>query len=444
MASLQNQIIDYIHRRAADKLEAFDKEAEKQKRPAAQEELENIIQCLAEQRVVLEQQYQPRRWLDDAAKRARQISLVSHAPKFTNSDTHSSGVLLSQDVGRDGKLKFVVGSSSLPDLQLDVVGNAAALDVAGLLQLKSDGASLLDELACGESPTLKALASSDVQYREWLAGFGLALSVESIVSGQLAKQIYYPVDEGYHLLSPLYASSLSHEIFQRMTYVAYSEEAKAARQARKTAKYHPLTVATYPNLAVQSYGGTKPQNISKLNSARSGRGYLFSCQPPAWKRQDKPPQQGKNAFWQSYGRRCRKTVNFLKDYLEKIYELPSVKGRRDFRAELVDELIDSLLVYAAEIQSKQEWAGWSRECELSRAEQLWLDPLRSLDDDNFRIERESNDWQTEIARQFASWLNHAIGHKSDKLYPDDHTHHQWQRLLERKLALLKDDLEMAL
>ena len=439
MESLQEKIKDYIHRRATDKLEAFDRNAENQKKASDSGGLEEITQKLSEQRAALEQQYQLRRWLDDAAKRARQISLVSHAPKFTNSDTHSSGVIFQQKPEISTPL---ISSAVLTDYQLDVVGNAAALDVASLLQLKSNGVSLLDELASGDSPTLKTLATSDEQYEFWFAGFQQALTVNTVSSGQLSKQIYYPVAEDYHLLSPLYASCLSHEIYQRVTFTAYSEEAKDARRARKNAKYHPLTVVSYPDLAVQNYGGTKPQNISKLNSVRSGRGYLLSCRPPSWQHQSKPPTNGKKTFWHGYSKRCWKAVRFLKDYLEKIYELPNIKGRRDFRAELVDELVDTLLIYAAEIQSMQQWSGWSRDCDLSRAEQLWLDPWRCQDDEDFKVEREVSDWKAEIAGQFAAWLNHAIGYKSDKLYPDDQTHHEWKRLLERKLALLKDDLEM--
>ena len=290
-----------------------------------------------------------------------------------------------------------------------------------------------------------SFTSDSERKKLWISGFKNLMSDHKFFLPQKIKQIYFPVEKyDYHLVCPLFSSSLAHSIYEKTFTYKFSESYRQLKHAYSEKKYAEGQFVRFPEVAIQRFGGEHPRNASPLNHLRRGNAYLLSCQPPTWKRQDKPPQQGKNAFWQAYARRCRKTVNFLKDYLEKIYELPSIKGRRDFRAELVDELVDSLLGYAAEIQAKQEWAGWSRECELSRAEQLWLDPLRSLDDDNFRIERQSNDWQTEIAQQFARWLNHTIGHKSDKLYPDDHTYHQWQRLLERKLALLKDDLEMAL
>jgi len=440
--TLQDKVKAYIDKRATDKLEDFDKKAEKQKGTASPNDWLGLAPQLAEEREQLQQKYHCNAWLTDAAKRAKQINLVTHAPKFTHSDTRSMGILNRE--GEESPTECYLTSSSLKKPEIDVVGNAAALDVAGLLQLQSDGGSLLGEIANGHSATLKALADSEEQYQDWLQGFRLALQSRELASGQLSKQIYFPVAEGYHLLSPLYATSLSQALYQRLIDVAYKEEEKASRQAKRKKMFHPGIATYYPNVAQQSFGGTKPQNISKLNTSRYGRGFLLSCQPPVWQRQVKPPVTGKRSFWAGYARRCRKTADFLKLYLERIYEQPSIKERRDFRGELVDELIDTLLLYAAEIQGMKEQAGWSRDCDLSRAEQLWLDPYRGAEDADFRQEREQNDWQPEIAQQFASWLNHKIGDKSEKLFPDDNTHHEWTRLLKRKLALLKEDLEVAL
>ena len=42
-------------------------------------------------------------------------------------------------------------------------------------------------------------------------------------------------------------------------------------------------VEAYASLAVQELGGTKPQNISQLNSERRGDNYLLASLPPVWK-----------------------------------------------------------------------------------------------------------------------------------------------------------------
>lgn len=441
---LESQVKGYVAARLTTKLDAFDKEAEKTRKKTPLEELGQLEEKLLYGRIQLQEKYEIRAWLTDAAKRAGQISMVTHAPKYTHSDTKSMGVLVQEsdkDVHTQNHQYFC--SASLTNMSIDVVGNAAALDVASLLLIKADGRTLLDEISGGDSSTLAAIAESKDQLEEWIEGFSKALSSKELTSGQLSKQLYFPLNDGeYHLISPLYASALSQSMYEKMTDSFYSETAKDARKARKSLKFNPSMAVSYPNIAKQTFGGTKPQNISQLNTNRYGQGFLLTCQPPRWQKQLTPPSQTKNAFWCEYDRRVWKTAKKLQQYLEKIFTQTSTMERRDFRAELVDDLIDTLLLYAAEVQNLKNHAGWSVDSNLSKAEQLWLDPHRGVDDVGFRAEREKNDWQAEIAKQFAAWLNHKISHKSDTLYTNDDTFNFWKKILERKLALLKEDLEV--
>lgn len=434
----------FISGRLTVKLEVFDKGAEKKLREASEEEQGELRLELRAARERLLEKYQTVTWLTDAAKRAGQISMVTHAPKYTHSDTRSMGILLQpKDIGQADVSEPYLNTLSLADPAIDVVGNAAALDVAGLLKLKADGVSLLEQVATGESAALRDLAPSSELLQEWLGGFMQALQGKQPASGQLSKQLYFPLSGSqYHLLGPLYASSLSEILYDRLTDSFYSDAPKAARQAKKHKRYHPDIAVSYPDIALQGHGGTKPQNISQLNTSRYGRSYLLSSQPPTWKQQLTPPV-GKNAFWREYDRRAWKVAQSLRKYLENILDKTSTKPRRDVRTELVDELMDRLLVFAAEVQNLRGKAGWSQESELSSAEQLWLDPHRGNFDAAFKQEREKNDWQTDISKQFASWLNRKISEKSDKLFTGDPEFNEWKKLLSRKLTLLKEDLEVA-
>lgn len=435
------EIRKYVTIRLTTKLEAFEKEAEKSRKKTSPDDLPAFEEKLLYKRIELQEKYEIRAWLTDAASRAGQISMVSHAPKYTHSDTKGMGILMA---GEENSIGFpYLCSASLKNRAVDVVGNAAALDVASALLLKADGKTLLDEIASGESLALATIAKNEDQLEEWLEGFGKALVAKELTSGQLSKQLYYPVAAGqYHLISPLYASSLSQILYEQLTDSFYSDAAKNARKARKGQKYSPGLAISYPNIAKQTFGGTKPQNISQLNTNRYGQGFLLSSQPPQWQQQQVPPSQSKKSFWREYDRRAWKTAKSLQQYLEKIFTQASTMQRREVRAELVDDLVDILLNYAAEVQNMKEHAGWSADSKLSKAEQLWLDPHRGIDDIDFRAERATNDWQGEIASQFATWLNHKISHKSKTLYTDDDTYRFWKRLLEKKLALLKEDLEV--
>ncbi len=452
------EIREYIALRLKNKLDEFDKKAKKALKDTVGtamsvqtgqlsllgQELpnENLKEKLLSDRIELQKKYEIKAWLTDAAARAWQVNMVTHAPKFTHSATKSSAVLMQK--GDRNTVYPYLNSASLHDISIDVVcDTAAVLGIASLLLLNNNGRTLLDEIASGESSALAAIAENEEQLTEWLEGFGKALVAKELTSGQLSKQLYYPVTTGqYHLISPLYASSLSQAMYEKLTDSFYSDSANNARKARKGQRYSPDLTVFYPNIARQAFGGDNQQNVSRMNAKRNGKGFLLSCQPPSWQKQQTPPSQSKKSFWREYDRRAWKTAKSLQQYLEKIFTQTSTMQRREVRAEMVDDLIDILLNYAAEVQNMKDHAGWSADSKLSKAEQLWLDPYRGVDDAEFRAERATNDWQSEIASQFATWLNDKISHKSKKLYADDDTYKFWKRLLEKKLALLKEDLEV--
>jgi CRISPR-associated protein Csy1 len=247
------------------------------------------------------------------------------------------------------------------------------------------------------------------------------------------------VNESYHLIAPLHATSMAHELYTRITENRFSENSVAARKAKRENKSSEHSVIGYPNLAVQKFGGTKPQNISQLNSRRKGTTYLLSCQPPKWENQLTPPQQHKNQFFKQYRQIVASKIKELKKLLitANIIEKNNVHIRNK-RARLIGELVDSFILYSMKIQQLKQFSGWSKTCKLSRAQQLWLDPY--YDDKDFQQERETNNWQEEIADNFAVWLNKQLETKQLKM--DDDTHHEWKKSLKHELAMLKDDIEV--
>jgi CRISPR-associated protein Csy1 len=426
---LSEKIASYIQNRATARSEKLEKDAEKQRKESDEGSLES-----AQKRAEHEASFKPASWLTDAATRAKQINVVTHALKFTHSDAKGSSIYLHK-VGDGPEEPRYLSTSTLSDIKADVVGNAAALDVAGLLRLEDgERVSLINRIAQGDTSSLAPFAENDDQLAEWVSGFKAVLTDKELSSHQLAKQLYFPLpDGGYHLLSPLYASSLAQALYQRITDSRYSDDAMALRKARREEKYSVSETVDYLAVAVQNFGGTKPQNVSQLNSGRGGKSFLMSCQPPVWRKQDKPPSSG-NAFWREFDRRAWKTAKELKDYLTSIKDRSSTKARRDVRADLVDELMDTLFFYASEIIGMTDQVGWSAHSALPLSEQLWLDPLR--DDEEFQRKRESDDWQTEIAERFASWLNRKL--ESDKLAMKDAEYREWLGLVETKF---KQDLE---
>lgn len=436
--TLSHIIADFIAKRKLAKLTALEKDASKHKQSIKDEltlaEFEIEYQSkLAE----LQQNYDLTNWLDDASKRAKQTSLVTHALKFAHPDAKGTSIFYNTAV-KPINDKYLC-SQSLDTLCLDAVGNAAALDVASFLQLEHNG-SLIANLARGDDSALRPFALTDEQLQQWVEGFKQAIAERDLSSHTFAKQIYFPVSDGqYHLVSPLYPTSLTQVIHEKVINSRFSEESKSARKAKREKKYSDIPVTEYPNIAKQNFGGTKPQNISQLNSGRGGKAFLFNCAPPNWNPISRPPVNSKSIFKDGYGnaKHVWRQVKALKDYLISISLKASNKTRRDKRAELIDNLIDELFNYAAEIQNLREHAGWSVDSSLPKAQQLWLDPLRV--DDDFQEERATGDWQSTVAAQFADWLNHKI--RCKKLIVGDAERLEWKALVDNKLRQLKVDLE---
>ncbi|MGB0467050.1 MAG: type I-F CRISPR-associated protein Csy1 [Pontibacterium sp.] len=380
-------------------------------------------------------------WLAKRVGVASQLYLATHPNKFTHASTDTK--TFSACFGGEGGYVMsdicLLNSQSVTTLSLDIDGNAAALDIGKFLFSRLGNKRLIDFVDENDLSVLREFSNSESEVQAWYDDLKKIHVKRPLSSHKLAKQLYFPVGEGeYHVLSPLYASSLYQAIHTRISDSRFSNSAKAARKAKREKHYSTHITTDYLNVAVQTFGGTKPQNISLLNSGRGGKAHLFSCQPPAWQSSKKPPSSHRNGFWREYERRSWRVVRSLKAYLESVSQRTSTLARRDKRAEYIEELISLLLQYAAEIQSLSDHIGWSEHSKLSQAEQLWLDPYRQ--DEAFQNQREAKDWQQEIANQFARWLNHKLS--SDTLVFSDAEYLEWSSTVTKKLALLKDDLEM--
>lgn len=382
-------------------------------------------------RATLLAQYAPATWLDDAARRAGQIQAVTHTLKAIHPDAKGSNLYCLPSALPQHQL---VGSHCLgDDFAGDVVGNAAALDVYKLLKLEHDGQPLLSLLLANDADGLAALHNDAEQAQILATAFtSITRPRDGLASHTHGKQLYWLAgddprnDAHYHLLAPLYASSLAHRVYLGIQADRFGEPAKEARQARRDKQLHPGTIHEYPQLAVQKLGGTKPQNISQLNSERRGDNYLLASLPPSWQQRDVrlPIRTQAGSIFPAFGQRpaVAELVRTLRDFL--LSGPPPNVHTRNSRDELLTELIDELLLYAAEL-----WAfepGWSAtpECNLNRAEQLWLDFRRAGQDEVFASEWLRMAWVDEIRERFANWLNARL---VDKLSVGDVEHSYWAK-----------------
>ena len=402
-----------------------------------QPKLDKLKEGDEEKRQKLLDEYQPRNWIADAARRVTQIRRVTHAIKFSHPD--AKGVSLFSE-GNPAAGETLVGTHSLTNPTADVVGNAAALDVYKFLRLEVNGITQL-ELAQSGSDTLLNAFGGDDDARNWMKAFADIDNLgDTPASHKLAKQTYWPVDdEAYHLLAPLFPSSLVQYQYERIHHDRFSEETKNAREARNKDDPYSHGYREYPNLAIVKFGGTKPQNISQLNSERHGEAWLQPSLPPEWKSTGlKPPCHVDTIFgrWIMGFRAIRQPVRVLGDFLKKTGH--NNQAIRNTRADLTRQIIDEILMLAVRIQ--QLPSGWSAdpECRLSQAEQFWLDPGRASEDGGFAAARVATDWRDTITDSFARWLNKQLD--SNKTPMADAEREHWRDSLSDEMRLLREEL----
>lgn len=376
-------------------------------------------------------EHQPSNWLASAAARVHQIQLASHTLKPIHPDARGSNLHVPV---REAELPGLVSSQILSEPDDDVVGNAAALDVYKLLKLKYSGQSLLDLALTANRTLTQALSDDPDQAEEWRAAFaGIVNSKGSPASHTLTRQLYFPLpDGGYHLLAPLFPTSLVHRLQRTLRNDRFGEEAKAAREARSKGDSWPDGYCEYPDMAIRKFGGTQPQNVSQLNSERHGENWLLAALPPQWQSAAvRLPFGLPSVFERAFGRqrRVRELSNALRDFLHNTAH-NNVHIRRK-RAALVAAICDELLQYAARLQELEP--GWSVDpaCELHPAERRWLDPRHPHD--------YLGDWQDEVSHRFGNWLNAVIA--SDRLRLGEDEHAQWSDDLRGELNLIREVLD---
>ena len=328
---------------------------------------------------------------------------------------------------------------SLADATGDGAYNASAYELYLLLDCKVEGATLGALLQSSDADAVSALGHEPVEAEQVAEEIVFLLENKCVkpATHALGKQIYWlsgtnpSSDKDYCLLAPLYPASLVHQAYLQIHPTRYGLKNLAARKARRDGNVHECAYEEYPDWALQKMGGTKPQNVSHLNSERRGDNYLLSSlPPPAWKTNQRYlPLHANSVFERAFG--ARRTVRAtVKAFLAFLLTDPeSNRHTRQKVDDFLDNLIDELIVYAGELQSQP--AGWTldeRYDNLALSEKLWLDSQRAAmpDEGEFAQHWHRQEWPEQVGKRFAHWLNAQL---QGKLPVGDAEAREWQRVL---------------
>lgn len=333
-------------------------------------------------------------WLPDAAKRGSQLSMVSHPSKFSHPSAKTSNILVSAQLRSDGYLR-----SGNVDYQLDVFGNAAAMDVYKFLMISlSNGKTVLENLEQDDKIVKSLLSRLSVNYEELKINFLSIKAIdEQIKTDRLVKQVYFPTEASeYHVLSILTPSGLLTEVKQRIDDLRFSENTKQAKEDKKKNNYNANGFADIYDLTIMAYGGTKPQNISALNNQNEGKAYLLPSIPPVLeKRNVRLPRF-------DFFKQCLYRKNFQESFknLHKLMQLEiNNVNIRNAIDKTIGFIVDEVLFTAFKIRQYEDgWSMGSTYSNLPLAQKIWLDNAYHAKG------LEQSEWRDEISQAIARWV----------------------------------------
>lgn len=366
--------------------------------------LKKNIKASASEKVIKEKQqeceeeFSLENWLPNAAKRAGQISMSTHPCTFShpsarkNKNGYVSSVIANALAASDGYLR-----SGNVNVESDALGNAAALDVHKFLNLiMSDNQTLLEHIQQDSDLAAKLLTIKSQTYQELKTGFMAMLgNSDEVITSSKIKQVYFPVDEGYHQLSLLTPSGIVFELKKRIDHLRFSEETKEARSCYKENSFHDKGFKQLTNITTIGYGGTKPQNISVLNNKNGGKAHLLLSMPPALQKRDiefpstdffsqvVSPFRYKNIFYALH-------ALFVKH--QNNWEIR--KERDDYYHEIIDEIIKQMFLVRA-VANEQFNAERSL---LNTTQKIWLCS-------NYEQQRlEEDDWLDSLMKDITQFI----------------------------------------
>jgi CRISPR-associated protein Csy1 len=388
-----------------------------------------------------------REWIDKASEInidiGKRIIKASHVLKFTHGSAEPAGLLLetkSNDL-------LLTTASLKQEFEADLAhNNGNLITVSRFLAQKFKGKQIIDLILNNDFCFFKPFAGDESQLKKWEIGFSSLVEKRDLRTADKAKQIYFPIKNldleqkvKYHIVIPIFSSSLTNNIDSIITTLKYGDKQKEVNKYKKEqySKYRKSKSIEYPNLCIQNFGGDHPKNISMLNADRGGKAYLFSTQPPIWQSQLKPPVNKRSIFQAN-----TYSSDYLRDFLLRFQRIDlSIRDpeKKKWIDRWVIQIIDEIMIYAISIQNLP--AGWSRgvDVKLKSAYQYFLDPYRQ--DEQFQKTRQEVNWQNVICKDFAIWLNGILKGKKKLFTPQPEHTRMWMKLMEKELMEHSQDIE---
>jgi CRISPR-associated protein Csy1 len=219
------------------------------------------------------------------------------------------------------------------------------------------------------------------------------------LTAERIKQVYFPVNQDYHLLSVLTPSGLMYELKKRIKNIndlRFTDEGKEIRAARKNNKHHSDQFSDVWQLSEIGFGGANKQNVSVLNNQNGGTAYLLSSIPPVLQdRTVQPPRKNffvSNLWLKAYADDFQKLHQLLLGDRNNIH----IRNKRDLMIRSIFFQVTDRMWLVRHID-----AGWSDSDHynnLPHAQKVWLDQ-------RYAEQRDENlEWMEPVKADMTKWF----------------------------------------
>ena len=309
--------------------------------------------------------------------------------------------MCSKDSFPDGFLK-----TGNVDVDMDLSGypdNGNSTELYNFLKIPlEDGFTIYQHLVKDTDYIKKQFKVTNIEYKKIKSSL-LPKTKDSNITSERLKQVYFPVDGNYHLLSALTPSGIIYKLKQRINSIRFSDENKAVREALSKHTAIKGKIEDIKNLTAMGYGGNNAQNVSVLNNQNGGVSLLLSSLPPQLtKRKTQPP---KTNFFES----CLWANLFKENFAEFHKILVWRKNNIAIRDKRDGVVLNSIFKVQRVINNiRDAGIGWSESetyAGLEHWQKIWLDDqYQDIRDDS----KQNQDYLKQAQSGFANLVYRAL------------------------------------
>lgn len=351
--------------------------------------------------------------IDKLSQDSKHGAIVSHPSKMSNPECKFPKLFVTADSSPDGFVR--TGNSNVV---FDMHINATYLKVFKFISLLYRGIPLLEYIITGAHQVFIDLFKvNEDKARDWIEQFSICLKNEDRRTNKHIRQIYFPVNDNYHLLSLLTPSGMVFSLKEQIDQMNdRSPAVYLGKKKKKDNKYAECVFSTIPNLTVIRHGGEHPKNICGLNNKYQTYYLLNSAPPTLQKRHIHFPRQNffKNSF---YAYEYREVFDALHRLFKTNYNNINIREGRDYRLQdLMERIIDKMWSVRA-VAAEQYRPKYSQ---LKPHQEIWLC------EEHIQTREVEDEWLNKLCQEISAWTirtyEKLLGKQACKLGEDERQH----------------------